>query len=160
MLPLDLSLTCDVGDDYAGYLDAKLRAAWTLVEAAPRTLSVAVVDDATMSDLHERFLGVAGPTDVLTFELDRDAADRVSEGEVVICLGEAARQAAALGHAVEDELLLYALHGLLHLSGYDDRDECAYRRMHAKEDEVLDALGVGPVFRRGTSAVASPADRP
>ena len=154
--PLDLSLTCDVGDEHADFLDAKVRAAWALVDAAPRTLSVAVVDDATMAELHERFLGVAGPTDVLTFELDHDAAGRVSEGEVVICLGEATRQAAGRGHGVAEELLLYAVHGLLHLSGYDDRDADAYERMHAAEDDLLAKVGVGAVFRPGASPVASP----
>ena len=167
-LSLDLSLTCDVGDGYAEYLDAKIRAAWANVDAAPRTLSVAVVDDATMGGLHERFLNLAGPTDVLTFELDHDADGRVTEGEVVICFGEATRQAAERGHAVGVELLLYALHGLLHLAGYDDLDDAAYERMHAKEDAVLTALGIGPVFRRDAggdaggdaAAVASGAARP
>ena len=159
-LPLDLSLTCDVGDDYAEYLDAKIRAAWANVDVAPRTLSVAVVDDDSMAELHERFLKVAGPTDVLTFEIERDADGRVSEGEVVVCLGEAARQAGARGHAVEHELLLYAIHGLLHLSGYDDLDDAGYDRMHAREDELLAALGVGAVFGSDASPVGAPVASP
>jgi hypothetical protein len=44
-------------------------------------------------------------------------------------------------------LLLYGLHGMLHLCGFDDRTERAFRAMHAKEDEILTRLGVGPVFR-------------
>ena len=143
-----LSLTCDAGEEHADFLEAMLRRAWPMVDDAPATLSVAVVDDATMGELHQRFLNTAGPTDVLTFELDQDADGRVTEGEVVVDFDEAARQAAERGHRVEVELLLYALHGLLHLSGYDDLDPASHTRMHAREDEVLEALGVGAVFRR------------
>ena len=149
MTQLDLSLTCDAAEEHADYLEAHLRRAWALLDRSPATLSVAVVDDATMAALHERFLGVAGPTDVLTFELGHDDADgRVTEGEVVVDADEAARQAAERGHRVEVELLLYALHGLLHLSGYDDLDPASHARMHAREDEVLEAIGVGAVYRR------------
>jgi ssRNA-specific RNase YbeY (16S rRNA maturation enzyme) len=47
---------------------------------------------------------------------------------------------------LEKEALLYALHGLLHCLGHDDHDEAAYQAMHALEDALLDAIGVGPVF--------------
>ncbi len=43
-------------------------------------------------------------------------------------------------------MLLYAVHGLLHLCGYDDRTPAGFRRMHRKEDDLLARLGVGPVF--------------
>ena len=144
----DISVTCDVGEEHADFLEDRLRAAWPLVEAAPRVLSLAVVDGETMARLHEQFLGQAGPTDVLTFELEHDANGRVTEGEVVVCLPVAAEQAARRGHAVERELLLYAVHGLLHLGGHDDLDDAGYARMHDKEDEILAALGVGTVFAR------------
>ncbi len=67
-------------------------------------------------------------------------------GEVVVCVPEAVRQARLRGTEPERELLLYALHGMLHLSGFDDKTAKAYRRMHRKEDEILIALGLGPVF--------------
>ena len=146
---LDLSVTCESGKTHLSFLDVKLREAWAALDQAPATLSVAVVGDATMADLHERFLNIAGPTDVLTFELDHGADGSVTEGEVVIDFDEAARRAAELGHRVDFELLLYALHGLLHLCGYDDVDPLSHARMHAREDEILEAIGVGAVFRRG-----------
>ena len=57
-------------------------------------------------------------------------------------------QAAAqrLNLKVADELLLYALHGILHLCGYDDRTPADYRRMHRLEDRILTQLGIGPIF--------------
>ena len=107
-----------------------------------------------MSELHWRFMRVRGPTDVLTFPLDHDPRGRVVSGEVVVCVSEARRRARAEGVAVERELLLYALHGLLHLCGYDDRTADAYRAMHHTEDQILTRLGVGPVF------APTPAARP
>lgn len=99
-----------------------------------------------MAGLHEEFLSIAGPTDVLTFEFEHRPDGSVDEGEVVICLDEAGRQAGERGHRVEEELLLYALHGLLHLCGYDDREPQAHDAMHAREDELLEAVGVGRRF--------------
>jgi probable rRNA maturation factor len=114
-------------------------------------MSLVIVNDARMSDLHEQFLGIAGPTDVLTFEVDHDPRGRVTSGEVVVCLGEARRQARERKASVERELLLYALHGLLHLSGFDDRTRADFTKMHQKEDQVLRAIGVGAVFSPTTA---------
>ncbi len=148
--PPHIFVTADVGEAYADYLQAQLLAAWSLVESPPAAVSLAIVDGETMSALHEQFMNEAGPTDVLTFEIAHDEAGRVTEGEIVVCLPVAQGQARERGHAVEHELLLYAIHGLLHLSGFDDRDEESYRRMHAREDEILAELGIGPVFARRT----------
>ena len=146
----DIAVTCEVGDDHADFLESHVRRAWALLDGPPRVLSVAVVGAATMADLHQRFLNIPEPTDVLTFELARGPDGRVAEGEVVVCLDVAAEQAAARGHAVAHELLLYAVHGLLHLSGYDDQTDAGHAEMHAREDEVLRALGIGPVFARAS----------
>jgi probable rRNA maturation factor len=115
-------------------------------------LSLALVGDRRMSALHEEFMNVAGPTDVLTFPLDVDARGRALAGEVVVCVPEARRQSKLRNVPVERELLLYALHGLLHLCGYDDRTGADFRAMHRAEDQILTRLGVGPVF--------APPDRP
>jgi len=112
-------------------------------------LSVIVIGDARMADLHERFAGVSGSTDVLTFDLRDDPADPSIDSEIYICLDEARRRAAERGHGVDKELLLYALHGLLHLMGYDDHDPADHARMHAREDQVLEAIGIGKVFADG-----------
>ncbi len=101
-----------------------------------------------MAVLHKKFLNQSGPTDVLTFELDRDARGRLISGEIIVCHSVAREQARALGHSVAHELLLYALHGLLHLCGFDDRTPSDFKIMHAKEDEILTRLGAGPVFSR------------
>ena len=112
-------------------------------------LSLALVGDKTMSELHERFMNIPGPTDVLTFPLEHDPRGRCVAGEVVVCVPEARRRAKTHGVAVRDEVLLYAIHGMLHLSGFDDRTPADYRKMHRAEDRILTELGVGAVFHTG-----------
>jgi probable rRNA maturation factor len=105
-----------------------------------------VVDAATMRRLHNRYLKRATVTDVLSFEVARDSRGSVTEGEIVVCLPVAQSEAGRRGHSVEKELLLYALHGLLHLCGYDDATPAKAAQMHVTEDRVLQKIGVGPVF--------------
>ena len=144
--PLDLTVTATVGSEHASFIQQHLLAAAALLDVRPDALTIVIVDDDTMSRLHGQFLDLHEPTDVLTFELDHDADGRVTEGEVYVCLPVAERQAATLAHGVREELLLYALHGLLHLSGYDDHAAADYERMHAREDELLEAIGIGRLF--------------
>ena len=112
-----------------------------------------------MSALHEQFMGIPGPTDVLTFPLDLDTRGRPVAGEVVVCASEARRRAKEHGVPLERELLLYALHGLLHLCGYDDRTDASFRAMHRTEDQILTRLGVGPVFAPGKTTASRKATR-
>ncbi len=94
-------------------------------------LSVAVVDDDEITRLNCRFLGRDRSTDVLAFPYagGRDCL----EGEVVVNAEEALRQAEGRSHGPQDELLLYAVHGLLHLLGYDDADARQRKAMHERE---------------------------
>lgn len=123
---------------------------------------VRVVTDTEMAAAHERYSGVAGTTDVLTFDLGDPPAQgaagglRVLDTDLLVCVDEARRQAAAHGHAVERELLLYILHGVLHCLGYDDHTEEGSAEMHRKEDEVLTAIGVGATY---APAAPEPAGR-
>lgn len=102
-------------------------------------VSLAFVDDATIAGLNKRFLDHDGPTDVLTFPLSGRGAKKL-EGEVVIGVEVARREAESRGHDVNTELCLYVIHGVLHLCGYDDgtpRDAATMRR---KEREYLRQL--------------------
>lgn len=137
--------------EQAAWVGRYLRRAVALLPAnGLREVTVSVVGDRTMSRLHSASHGIAGPTDVLTYELEveggRGAKRVVTEGQVVICASEARRRAGAHKISVERELLLYALHGLLHLCGMDDRRAKDFELMHAKEDEILEAIGVGATF--------------
>ena len=144
--PLSLTIRSSARSAHVPFLRRHLRAAHRMLRPPLRELSVALVSDARMAKLHEQFMGIDGPTDVLTFPLDEDETGTVVAGEVVVCVPEARRQAKARGIPVERELLLYALHGMLHLCGYDDRTDAAFRAMHRAEDRILTQIGVGPVF--------------
>jgi len=106
---------------------------------------VRLIDDAEMAQLHQRTLGDPTPTDVLTFDLGGDPAGPL-DVDLALGVDAASRQATARGHALERELLLYFIHGVLHCLGHDDHDEAEAAAMHAREDEILRAIGVGPVF--------------
>jgi probable rRNA maturation factor len=128
------------------FLRRHLRRALLLLPCSLRELSIALVNDRTMSRLHKRFMNLASPTDVLTFPLELNRAGTATIGEVVICAPYATRSAKEHRIPVQNELLLYALHGVLHLCGFDDRTPAGFREMHRKEDAILTRLGVGPVF--------------
>jgi probable rRNA maturation factor len=80
-----------------------------------------------MGQVHADFLGDATETDVITFPY----------GEVLICPAVARDQAPAYGFDLEKEILLYALHGLLHLTGYDDTTPVSARDMARAQDRLL-----------------------
>ena len=155
-----LTVAASCGHAFAPRLRRMLRRALTHVRGAPPTLSVALVGDATMSRLHREFLGIDGPTDVLTFPLEHDSRGRVLDGEVVVCVPHARREARSRGTDPQDELLLYALHGALHLSGHDDTTPRGHRRMHRLEDRILREIGVGPVFDPAPQPTARRRQRP
>ncbi len=109
---------------------------------------VRVVRDDEMAIAHERWKDTPGTTDVLTFDL-RESGEAPLDTDVLICLDEGERQAAARGHDVRVELLLYVVHAMLHCLGHDDCDEASAATMHRAEDDLLRELGVGAVFDRG-----------
>lgn len=87
-------------------------------------VGVVLVSDRASARLHEQFLAVPGPTDVITF----------MHGEIVIGVAVAERQARAHRQTVERELRRYIIHGLLHLNGHeDDRPEAAAVMWRAQE---------------------------
>jgi probable rRNA maturation factor len=146
MSAFELAIHAAAGREYVPYLRRHLRRAREMIKSPLAKMSLVLVGDAPMSRLHERHMKLSGPTDVLTFPLETDSRGRATAGEVYVCVPEARRQARRHGTDVAPELLLYAVHGMLHLSGMDDRTEKDFRRMHRKEDKILARLGVGPVF--------------
>lgn len=109
-------------------------------------VSIRLVGDATMSDAHLKWCAVEGTTDVITFHgIESDGL----HVDLLLCVDEAERRSAEIGHEIRRELLLYAIHGVLHCLGHDDRDPDSFERMHCEEDRVLRAIGVGAVYRPG-----------
>jgi probable rRNA maturation factor len=154
--PLRLELSLELPDadpPLTGWLEPQFGRTLTFAGVAQAGLSLAVVDDARMAQLHKQYCDEPETADVLTFDM-REAPGQQVEGEIVLCLDQARRQSERRGHPARLEVLLYAVHGLLHLLGYDDHDPAAAAAMHAREDELLTAAGFGPVY--GHSGDAGP----
>jgi probable rRNA maturation factor len=124
--------------------EAQLTEAATAVlqgsEFSSAAISLAVVDDETIRELNRRHLEHDWPTDVLSFVLE-DSGDNL-EGEVILSADTAATAADEFGHSAADEQLLYVIHGMLHLVGYDDKAEADARVMRAAEAHYLEQFGV------------------
>ncbi len=105
-------------------------------------ISVAVVDDATIHALNRQYLEHDYATDVLSFVLER-APDEL-EGEVIVSAETAASRAPEFGWTACEELLLYVIHGTLHLVGYDDGTSDDRETMRAREGDCLMQLGIEP----------------
>ncbi len=101
-------------------------------------ISLAIVDDREIRELHRRYLGEDEPTDVLSFVLDR--SENRLEGEVIASADTARRVAARYSNSASDELLLYVIHGTLHLVGYRDDTRRAKSEMRARERRCLAAM--------------------
>jgi probable rRNA maturation factor len=111
---------------------------------ARATVSIAVVDDDTIHDLNRRFLQHDYATDVLSFVFER-SADQLN-GEVIVSADMAAAAAGGYGWSVEDELLLYVIHGALHLIGYDDQASEAQSEMRDRERYYLGRFDLVPRY--------------
>ncbi len=109
-------------------------------------LHVAVIGAAEMRRQHARWMDDDTPTDVLTFDL-RDEPERgLVDGELLVCSTVARERARGYGGDWRAELLLYVVHGCMHLCGLDDHDPVEAARMHRLEDRVLKQLGWGEVY--------------
>jgi len=104
-------------------------------------LSIAVVDDTTIHQLNRQFLGHDYPTDVLSFVLENRRP--YLEGELILSGDTALHNAAEYGWPAEDELLLYVVHGCLHLVGYCDQEPAERAEMLAAELAHLRMLQIG-----------------
>jgi probable rRNA maturation factor len=113
-------------------------------------LSIVLVDDPTIHGLNRQYLEHDYATDVLSFVLERSSQHL--EGEVIVSADMAIRRAGEFGWSADEELLLYVVHGLLHLVGHDDGTTEERAVMRELERRYLAAIGVQPPGE-------SPADR-
>ena len=111
-------------------------------------LSLMLVDEPTMSHLHEQYMGESGPTDVLAFPMDdlegelAEGVDSELVGDVVLCPAIAEAQARDAGHDTASELRLLCVHGVLHLLGYDHHEPEEEREMFGVQARLLGAFKV------------------
>ncbi|MEI6108642.1 MAG: rRNA maturation RNase YbeY [Actinomycetes bacterium] len=106
-------------------------------------LSILLVDEVAMANLHEKFMNESGPTDVLSFPMDElreGTAEHLSEGmlgDVVLCPAVAARQGETAGHSMDIELRLLLTHGILHLLGHDHAEPEEHKLMFGLQAQLL-----------------------
>ncbi len=129
--------------------------AWAALAAEAVTaaeLSIIVVNDRRIATIHEEWLDDPTPTDVITFDLGMPG-DPALRGDIVVSAETAAREARRLadgrqGWTPHLELAYYLVHGILHLTGHDDRAAGDRRRMRSRERAVMKAAGLPPPPRR------------
>lgn len=109
-------------------------------------LSVLLVELDVMTDLHERWLDLPGPTDVMAFPMDELESARRPDapeagpallGDIVLCPAFARDQARQAGHSLLEELHLLTVHGVLHLLGYDHAEPAEEREMFTLQKRIL-----------------------
>jgi len=119
-------------------------------------LCVKLVDESAMEVLHEKWMDLPGPTDVMSFPMDELRPGRDGQepsegmlGDIVMCPSVAARQAIEAGHATEEELLLLLTHGILHLLGFDHGEPEPEREMFELQRTLLLTFLAGRGRRAG-----------
>jgi len=90
-------------------------------------VEISILGSRAMAKVHRDFLGIRGATDVITFPY----------GEILVCAPVAATRAPEFGHGKTEELALYIIHGLLHLSGFDDLTPPDAEKMAITQQEIL-----------------------
>lgn len=90
-------------------------------------VEISILGSRAMAKVHRDFLNIPGATDVITFPY----------GEILVCAHIAAARAPEFGHSTTQELALYIIHGLLHLSGFDDLTPPEAEKMAATQQEIL-----------------------
>ncbi|MFE5331988.1 rRNA maturation RNase YbeY [Embleya sp. NPDC056575] len=145
-MSIDIANESGTGVDEHAIVDV---ARWTLdrMRIHPLAeLSVVIVDEPAMEQLHIQWMDLPGPTDVMSFPMDELRPGKADEdppqgllGDVVLCPTVAERQGAAAGHTMDDELHLLTVHGVLHLLGYDHAEPDEEREMFALQKELLES---------------------
>jgi len=143
-----MQFTIEVADEqHAHHIDQeklKQGARRVLEEAgiASAEISIAIVDSARMHDLNRQYLEHDYPTDVLSFVLEFDEDEQSLDGEIIVSADYAAAEAVRYGWSLDDELLLYVLHGCLHLVGHDDTTPEGQQAMREAETRHLAYFGL------------------
>jgi len=114
--------------------------------------------DRAIKELNKKFLGRNRVTDVLVFGYPPRTGFKTSPvyGDIYVCLSQAARQAADMGHSLITEVLILSVHGALHLAGMDDATLAQRKKMNAKTALLLRTLGVRGFRRGGTGPLSKP----
>ncbi len=144
--------TLPVGDDQLELLTSVLEFGLEKHGKAQAEVSVVLADNSYIHELNLQYRGVDRPTDVLSFAIAESAAEDLPQmpedapellGDIFISVEKAREQAAEYGHSFERELCYLAVHGLLHLLGFDHQTPEDTARMRQNEEAILDQYALG-----------------
>jgi probable rRNA maturation factor len=127
--------------DRPNFLKAALEAILDAEDQPPSSVEVLITDEQEIRSLNNQFRGIDASTDVLSFPAGAGPEVDHTLGEIAICLAIAQRQAAARGVTIESELACLAVHGCLHLLGYDDGTDADRDEMIAKMNAAVSSCG-------------------
>ena len=114
-------------------------------------VSVTFVTNSAIQEINKEYRGKDAPTDVISFAMEEHgegepeiigSAEPRILGDIIISLDRTKEQAADYGHSFERELGFLAVHGFLHLLGYDHMTEEDEKKMFSKQEEILSSLGI------------------
>lgn len=142
------SVLLDHREPLAGLLNRAIEEAIRLSGGPEEAeVSLMLVDDQRIHELNREYRGVDRPTDVLSFALQEETEEEPDSefedemlGDIVISAQRAREQAEEFGHSFEREIVYLAVHGTLHLLGYDHEEEQDKQEMRSKEEEVMAIL--------------------
>jgi probable rRNA maturation factor len=103
-------------------------------------IGISIIGEEAMTRMNEGYLRHKGSTDVITFDYTDATRPKLLCGEVFVCLDEALAQAPRFRLSWQNELVRYIVHGILHLSGYDDKTAAARRKMKREENRLMRRL--------------------
>lgn len=155
-MSIEIEFIQEYEPELSGELLALLR---QVLEEAARTeevegeLTVTFVDNERIHELNREYRGIDRPTDVLSFAMNEEGEDEMEIfldeemddmpnmlGDVIISIPKAQEQAEEYGHSFEREMGFLAVHGFLHLNGYDHETEAEEREMFGRQEEILNRV--------------------
>lgn len=152
MLTIDLmDETETLGNSELSFVEKVLKHAAETENVGEAEVSVTFVTNAIIQEMNKEYRGKDTPTDVISFAMEElgegEQAIVGSEeprmlGDIVISLDRTKEQAVDYGHSFERELGFLAVHGFLHLLGYDHMDAEEEKEMFARQEEILASLGI------------------
>ncbi|MGI6541765.1 MAG: rRNA maturation RNase YbeY [Limnochordia bacterium] len=153
MMSIDIEVAvAGVKEEYIVVIEQAIGAVLERFNADDAEVSVVLCDDAAIHALNKEWRGVDASTDVLSFPMEEGIADEPGRelveyeprllGDIVISWPRAQAQAEEYGHSVKRELAFLAVHGCLHLLGFDHEDDVEQAEMRRQEEDILSTLGL------------------
>ena len=132
-------------DDYFKVIKKVLKIGLKELEIKKVEFNIIIVDNNYIHDLNKKYRGIDRETDVMSFALEDDKTFNPKTrvlGDVYISLDKAISQADEYGHSLERELCFLAVHGMLHLLGYDHMEKSEEEIMFSLQEKILDEAGI------------------